>query len=314
MAGAERLYALTDEAIRACPPSTRWALATNGDNAYADGFLEALLRAPPAADAVALDYHSRYHRSTGPPCTRFERRPGTPPCKRNRQGPGSLGLRVGPHSLHRHLLHSPGRKFLGKVAALNTYWLLVFLSNGRVHSLCMHACMHTCMEPCLQLVCEGQPAAQRRMQWCSTDLGATAYSWRRLLAEGRRFGAPGPEAEGLGAEHYDGILASAVVNDGGERLQCVMCSCLHVEQQQQRRGLRCGKSMPISAHNCTSVCGRVERAPRHRRVPVRPPAQPAGLRSERGDLGRLQVTDPIRCSRAVAMAASHGCLQKLTDR
>lgn len=88
MAGAERLYALTDEAIRACPPSTRWALVTNGDNAYADGFLEALLRAPPGTDAVAFDYHSRYHRSTGPPCTRFERRAGTPPCKRNRQVQG----------------------------------------------------------------------------------------------------------------------------------------------------------------------------------------------------------------------------------
>ena len=39
-----------------------------------------------------------------------------------------------------------------------------------------------------------------------------------LLAEGRRFGAPGPDAEGLGAEHFDGVLASAVVSDGGEHL------------------------------------------------------------------------------------------------
>lgn len=85
-AGAERLYALTDEAIRACPASTRWALVTNGDNVYADGFLGALLRAPPGADAVAFDYYSRYHRSTGPACTRFQiSRPGALPCKRNRQ-------------------------------------------------------------------------------------------------------------------------------------------------------------------------------------------------------------------------------------
>lgn len=64
-----------------------------------------------------------------------------------------------------------------------------------------------------------------RMQWCQTDLGANVYSWQRLLAEGRRFSAPGPEAEGLGAEHYDGVLASAISKDGGSACN-TRCSSL----------------------------------------------------------------------------------------
>ena len=55
------------------------------------------------------------------------------------------------------------------------------------------------------------------MQWCHTDLGANVYSWQRLLREDRRFGAPGQGADGLGAEHFDGVLASNVVSDGAQQ-------------------------------------------------------------------------------------------------
>lgn len=36
----EKLYNLTDDAIRACPRTSRWVVITNGDNLYADTFLE----------------------------------------------------------------------------------------------------------------------------------------------------------------------------------------------------------------------------------------------------------------------------------
>ena len=89
---AERLYNLTDEAVRACPTNTRWVLVTNGDNAYADSFFDALLRAPADADVIAFDYYSRYRRSTGPPCLRFQSDVATPPCKRNKYGPWMLPI------------------------------------------------------------------------------------------------------------------------------------------------------------------------------------------------------------------------------
>jgi hypothetical protein len=36
----EKLYNLTDDAIRACPRSSRWVVITNGDNLYANTFFE----------------------------------------------------------------------------------------------------------------------------------------------------------------------------------------------------------------------------------------------------------------------------------
>ena len=81
---AALLYNLTDEAIRVCPPSTQWVLATNGDNLYAKDAFQAILDAPEDADVVALDYYSRYQRSTGPPCMRFAASSKAPPCKENR--------------------------------------------------------------------------------------------------------------------------------------------------------------------------------------------------------------------------------------
>ena len=78
------LYNLTDEAIRACPPSAQWVLATNGDNLYARDAFQAVISAPADADVVALDYYSRYQRTTGPPCARFAASPAAAPCKENR--------------------------------------------------------------------------------------------------------------------------------------------------------------------------------------------------------------------------------------
>lgn len=77
------LYNLTDEAIRACPPSTEWVLATNGDNEYADTFLEHI-HSSHGSDVVAFDFYSRYQRSTAAPCERFAQAPGLPACKPNK--------------------------------------------------------------------------------------------------------------------------------------------------------------------------------------------------------------------------------------
>lgn len=78
----ELLYNLTDEAIRACPPSSEWVVVTNGDNEYADTLFATLLATPPDDDIVALNFYSRYQRPTAAPCERFL--PGGPVCKVNR--------------------------------------------------------------------------------------------------------------------------------------------------------------------------------------------------------------------------------------
>ena len=78
------LYNLTDEAIRACPASTQWVLATNGDNLYSKDMFQTVMDVPGDVDVIALDYYSRYQRATGPPCTRFAASEGAPPCKENR--------------------------------------------------------------------------------------------------------------------------------------------------------------------------------------------------------------------------------------
>ena len=86
------LYNLTDEAIRACPPSTEWVITTNGDNDYASTLLSTLLEAPQDSDIVALDYYSRYQRPTAAPCHRFQQESDKPHCKRNKYAPHSLNL------------------------------------------------------------------------------------------------------------------------------------------------------------------------------------------------------------------------------
>lgn len=81
---AGHLYNLTDQAIRACPASTKWVLVTNGDNLYSKDMFQTVMDVPGDADVIALDYYSRYQRATGPPCTRFAASEGAPPCKENR--------------------------------------------------------------------------------------------------------------------------------------------------------------------------------------------------------------------------------------
>lgn len=76
------LYHLTDEAIRACPRDTRWLIVTNGDNEYASD-LFAQIAPHKDAELVALDYYSRYQRSTALPCERFKQEAGAPACKQN---------------------------------------------------------------------------------------------------------------------------------------------------------------------------------------------------------------------------------------
>jgi len=81
----QHLYQLTDEAVRACPPSTEWVVITNGDNTYDLKFVEEVLSTPDAYDVVALDFYSRYQRPTAPPCTRFaaNKDDSMPKCKSN---------------------------------------------------------------------------------------------------------------------------------------------------------------------------------------------------------------------------------------
>ena len=92
------LYNLTDDAMTVCPPDTKWVVVTNGDNEYARGFMERVLKesrdtsaferpvvsteAP--IDIVAFDFYSRYLRPTAPPCERFGvRQSNFSPCKPN---------------------------------------------------------------------------------------------------------------------------------------------------------------------------------------------------------------------------------------
>lgn len=76
------LYKLTDEAVRACPRTTKWVIITNGDNEYSNTVFEELERHPDA-DIVALDYYSRYQRPTAKPCERFAAELHKPACKQN---------------------------------------------------------------------------------------------------------------------------------------------------------------------------------------------------------------------------------------
>jgi hypothetical protein len=106
--------------VQVCPPTTKWLVVTNGDNEYAEHFMQMVgLRAarawgntpPPGGrpapcwitlvvpshsaaaqvreegtghDLVAVDFYSRFQRPTAPSCERFAAAPGLPACKRNR--------------------------------------------------------------------------------------------------------------------------------------------------------------------------------------------------------------------------------------
>ncbi|KAK9840401.1 hypothetical protein WJX74_009271 [Apatococcus lobatus] len=154
------LYNLTDEAIRACPPSTQWVLATNGDNEYADTFFEQI-QSSQGSDVVAFDFYSRYQRSTAAPCERFAHAPNLPACKPN------------------------------------------------------------------------------KLQWCHTDLGANAFNFKRLIAEDRRFGALAQHSNGLTADHYDGVMAQAMLNTGW-KVRHVTDKCLFDHSPSPQRCARLG--------------------------------------------------------------------------
>ncbi|EFJ52303.1 hypothetical protein VOLCADRAFT_102964 [Volvox carteri f. nagariensis] len=78
-----KLYNLTDTAIRACPAKSYWVVATNGDNSYDSKFVETVFAAPRGVDVVAVNFYSRYQRPTALPCERFEEGEGVPHCKEN---------------------------------------------------------------------------------------------------------------------------------------------------------------------------------------------------------------------------------------
>lgn len=111
------LYNLTDDAIHVCPPQTKWLVVTNGDNLYADTFMNRVLlessknggnnTSPQnshsinngdsdgsathmsrsilsSPDIIAFDFYSRYMRSTFPACDRFSHHHIGPFCKRNK--------------------------------------------------------------------------------------------------------------------------------------------------------------------------------------------------------------------------------------
>jgi hypothetical protein len=61
----------------------RWVVVTNGDNEYASTAFSEIIAAG-HADIVAMDFYSRYQRSTGPPCSRFSQADNLPPCKPNK--------------------------------------------------------------------------------------------------------------------------------------------------------------------------------------------------------------------------------------
>jgi hypothetical protein len=61
----------------ACHIDTEWVMFTNGDNMYhAEAFEEVVKQTK--ADAVAMDFYSRYSRPTGIPCERFQARNPSP--------------------------------------------------------------------------------------------------------------------------------------------------------------------------------------------------------------------------------------------
>lgn len=87
----ERLYNLTDDAIRVCPPDTDWVVVTNGDNEYGKDFIRHVIDESSNGsrsdahrpDIVSFDFYSRYQRITMPACERFAAETRLPNCKKN---------------------------------------------------------------------------------------------------------------------------------------------------------------------------------------------------------------------------------------
>ena len=166
------LYNLTDDAISVCPPSTRWLMVTNGDNEYSANFMQQVLDAGDV-DLVAFDFYSRFQRVTAPACQRF----------------ASAEVRV--------------RAAVGACE----------LASERVGRL--YACPAARGGRSLASVPtpQGAPACKRnRLRWCHTDLAANVLNYQRFMAEDRRFGGLQEFANGLAAEHFDGIMAQRLMS------------------------------------------------------------------------------------------------------
>jgi hypothetical protein len=72
----------------------------------------------------------------------------------------------------------------------------------------------------------GAPACKpNKLSWCQTDLGANAISFPKFMQEARMFGSLHEEAGGLGADHFDGILAETLVAAGWKVVR-VTSKCL----------------------------------------------------------------------------------------
>ena len=115
------------------------------------------------------------------------------------------------------------------------------------------------------------------MQWCHTDLGANVYSWQRLMSEDRRFGAPVHGTEGLGAEHFDGVMASSVLADGAHGA----CTRATKQGMVAMRAFGC----MLCPEGGTVWCCRLDSASRDTCMLVRPQPQPAALYARGGCLG-----------------------------
>lgn len=105
------------------------------------------------------------------------------------------------------------------------------------------------------------PCKVNRLKWCHTDLGATAYRWRRLVEEDRRFG--GLDKTGV-FTGQDGVMAGQVVEAGWP-----------VDHAEGRCLFDQGPSPQMCAYNKGApllLCGAHTRTPpplRHSHAPLR---------------------------------------------
>ena len=142
------------------------------------------------------------------------------------------------------LISTAGTSGLQVSTALTWPGICALLQNSAFPQLVCTVASHAAGPPCERFGRDPQALACKanELRWCQTDLGANALRWRRWMREGRRFGgmaakcATGPilpmdgiestvvwrltvkyfvsRADGLPAEHFDGILAQALVAEG----------------------------------------------------------------------------------------------------
>ncbi|GAX77334.1 hypothetical protein CEUSTIGMA_g4780.t1 [Chlamydomonas eustigma] len=80
----EKLYNITDEAIRTCPPWTNMVVVSGGSDLHdADFVTEVEKAAAEGVDIFSTGFYSRFQRPTASPCERFAWKEGVPLCKEN---------------------------------------------------------------------------------------------------------------------------------------------------------------------------------------------------------------------------------------